>query len=488
MPEIPSIDALREKTRSLSEQFQATEQQRREKLDRMNHCRLAVSDLDRAISQMCPTPREGEPFQWVDSPSPFHKEVDVTLARTFRLLKEAGLARELQRINRDITRSWYYPAEARLDRQADDVAGELAYRLIEEGLQSGDHKDTRDLVTESYEDPALIHSRDWLLLLLFGLVDAVWVPRVVGDTTGNGEAEEVAAPYPVFTGMRNVLTFARDCYQLARDPEDPKSPAEDRETLALNKFLAVGPHFVTLANAPTSQWHSLDAWAFLRDFAQLLRSSRAAPPWVTAWGRIRKELKQQETLLDFDHFFLEINENLTRLLPSTGAPAPFYLPLQTVSSLNVDPRFALEQICAKSTEQEEAVVAEQPEAGRGSTGAGRGQVEARPPEGAGAAHEKAGSEQTESAAGNPDGGLGLNWLTVTRAARIAGCNRGAITRAVNEGKLKSNGEKGRDRRVDAVDLTRWMDARANRVEPVESDAAVERKFQQTTPNRRRSNF
>jgi hypothetical protein len=159
MPEIPSIDTLREKTRSLSEQLQAAEQQRREKVDRMNRCRLAVSDLDRAISKMCATPREGELIQGVDSPSPFH-EVDLTLARTFRLLSGAGLGRELHRIDREVTRSWYYSADVKLDRQADDVAGELAYRLIDEGLQGGDHQDTRDLVTESYEDPALVHTRD----------------------------------------------------------------------------------------------------------------------------------------------------------------------------------------------------------------------------------------------------------------------------------------------------------------------------------------
>jgi hypothetical protein len=211
-----------------------------------------------------------------------------------------------------------------------------------------------------------------VLLLLFGIVGAVWVPRVGEDTTDNGEAEEVAAAYPVFTGMRNGLSFARDCYQLARDPEDPKTPAEDREALALNKFLAVGPHFVTLANAPTSQWHSLDAWYFLRGLAKLLRSSRDTPTWVTAWGRICRELRQQETMPDFDRFFLEIDENLRRLLPSAGAPAPFYLPLQTVSSVNVDPQYALEQFWAKTTEQDEPGIVGQgaPEAIAGGTAEG----------------------------------------------------------------------------------------------------------------------
>ena len=45
--------------------------------------------------------------------------------------------------------------------------------------------------------------------------------------------------------------------------------------------------------------------------------------------------------------------------------------------------------------------------------------------------------------------------------------------AVNKGKLKSNGSKGRPRRIDAIDLVRWKLERSNRPEPVESDEQVE---------------
>jgi hypothetical protein len=66
------------------------------------------------------------------------------------------------------------------------------------------------------------------------------------------------------------------------------------------------------------------------------------------------------------------------------------------------------------------------------------------------------------------------WLMVSEAAQTAGCNSGLISRAVSEGKLKSNGKNGRARRIDAVDLTRWIRDRSNKPDPEESDEQVER--------------
>ena len=68
-----------------------------------------------------------------------------------------------------------------------------------------------------------------------------------------------------------------------------------------------------------------------------------------------------------------------------------------------------------------------------------------------------------------------NGLTVTQAARIAGVNSGLISRAADEEKLKNNGKKGRQRRIDRTDFTRWMQDRTNNPEPKESAAAVEKK-------------
>jgi hypothetical protein len=68
------------------------------------------------------------------------------------------------------------------------------------------------------------------------------------------------------------------------------------------------------------------------------------------------------------------------------------------------------------------------------------------------------------------------WLTVTEAARISAANRGVISRAAAEGKLKSNGKKGNDRRIAAVDLTRWTLERSIKPEVRESEGAVRRKL------------
>ena len=67
-------------------------------------------------------------------------------------------------------------------------------------------------------------------------------------------------------------------------------------------------------------------------------------------------------------------------------------------------------------------------------------------------------------------------LTVSQAANVSGCNPGVISRAVDDGSLKSNGEKGRKRRIDSADLTRWQLSRAHGKETVESNEAIERKL------------
>jgi len=196
---------------------------------------------------------------------------------------------------------------------------------------------------------------------------------------------------------------------------------------------------------------------------------------------------QQESTPDVDRFFREVTEHFAFLERRTGDPTLSHiLSLPTVSSLDVDPRFALEQLRSKTAEKAPTGAAEKSEAGERNPRAGGDQVEPSPPGEAGAAHEKAGSGLTESAEGNPDRGPGPAWYKVSKAAQTARCNTGTITRAVDEGKLRSNGLKGRARRVDAVDLARWMHTRGNRPEPVESDATVERKLERAARETRRS--
>jgi hypothetical protein len=80
-----------------------------------------------------------------------------------------------------------------------------------------------------------------------------------------------------------------------------------------------------------------------------------------------------------------------------------------------------------------------------------------------------------------EGGKGASdqaWFTVTQAAKAAGCNSGEISRAVGAGLLTSNGKTGRARRIEPDSLSRWQLRRAERVEPTESDSAVERKLRQ----------
>jgi len=66
------------------------------------------------------------------------------------------------------------------------------------------------------------------------------------------------------------------------------------------------------------------------------------------------------------------------------------------------------------------------------------------------------------------------WLTVAKAAQIAGINKGTISRAVDGGALKSNGKKRRARRIDGADFNRWQLARANKPRPAENDEHVQK--------------
>ena len=68
------------------------------------------------------------------------------------------------------------------------------------------------------------------------------------------------------------------------------------------------------------------------------------------------------------------------------------------------------------------------------------------------------------------------WLRVSDAAAISGVNAGVISKAIDQGSLRGNGEKGRKRRVDGVDFNRWQLERARRPEVRESDAAVRKRL------------
>jgi hypothetical protein len=82
-------------------------------------------------------------------------------------------------------------------------------------------------------------------------------------------------------------------------------------------------------------------------------------------------------------------------------------------------------------------------------------------------------EKSEKPRGRP-AGADESWLTVTEAATIAGVNSGIISREADDGKLKSNGQSSRARRIDSVDLTRWILERSRRPESSESDEQVKR--------------
>jgi excisionase family DNA binding protein len=69
-----------------------------------------------------------------------------------------------------------------------------------------------------------------------------------------------------------------------------------------------------------------------------------------------------------------------------------------------------------------------------------------------------------------------NWLTVSQAAKLSGIDKGTISRLVDRGDVKSNGETGRKRRIDSADFSRYLLQRSESPERAESDEAVERKL------------
>jgi hypothetical protein len=56
------------------------------------------------------------------------------------------------------------------------------------------------------------------------------------------------------------------------------------------------------------------------------------------------------------------------------------------------------------------------------------------------------------------------WLTVTAAADFAFVDRGVVSRAANDDKLRTNGLKGPERRICAIDLCRWTKERLRKRE------------------------
>jgi hypothetical protein len=72
------------------------------------------------------------------------------------------------------------------------------------------------------------------------------------------------------------------------------------------------------------------------------------------------------------------------------------------------------------------------------------------------------------------------WLTVGESAKTAGAEPYEITRAADRGDLKTNGENKHKRRIDAIDLTRWIRSRAEQSDVPESDESVERMLRRAT--------
>lgn len=55
------------------------------------------------------------------------------------------------------------------------------------------------------------------------------------------------------------------------------------------------------------------------------------------------------------------------------------------------------------------------------------------------------------------------WLKITDAANMSGIEKSIISAAVTAGRLKSNGKTRRERRIDAVDFSRWLNERAGKL-------------------------
>jgi hypothetical protein len=70
---------------------------------------------------------------------------------------------------------------------------------------------------------------------------------------------------------------------------------------------------------------------------------------------------------------------------------------------------------------------------------------------------------------------GSQWLSLAQAEQLSGINRGTISRAIDAGEIKSNGETGKGKRkIDSADFNRWHLERANRLEQTESEEQVEK--------------
>jgi hypothetical protein len=65
------------------------------------------------------------------------------------------------------------------------------------------------------------------------------------------------------------------------------------------------------------------------------------------------------------------------------------------------------------------------------------------------------------------------WLTVTKAAKAAGVEVWKITRAADQGELKTNGKARNERRIDKISLVDWQLRRAEHPEPEETEAQAQ---------------
>jgi hypothetical protein len=81
---------------------------------------------------------------------------------------------------------------------------------------------------------------------------------------------------------------------------------------------------------------------------------------------------------------------------------------------------------------------------------------------------------TDSEANSPISSVEpARWYTVTEAAnKIAAVNPGVLSRAAKLGEIRSNGQKGHERRICALDLCRWIKDRASRPAVKESNEHV----------------
>jgi excisionase family DNA binding protein len=69
-----------------------------------------------------------------------------------------------------------------------------------------------------------------------------------------------------------------------------------------------------------------------------------------------------------------------------------------------------------------------------------------------------------------------NWLTVSQAATLSWIDKGTISRLADRGELKTNGLKGKQRRIDSADLNRFLLQRAEKPEREETNEQVEKKL------------